>query len=85
MCIKAIPQFTTQHVWLLWLVVFTGGYLRAQCEFKVCVGVCVCLYAFFFFMLDAVYHVSKHEKSCVGVCAFMDTHGKYMDVLRATA
>lgn len=47
---------------------------------------CVCVFiCIFFFMLDAVYHVSKHEKSCVGVCAFMDTHGKYTDVLRASA
>lgn len=50
-----------------------------------CVLACVSVYMHFFFMLGAVYHVSKHEKSCVGVCAFMDTHGKYMDVLRASA
>lgn len=41
-CIKAIPQFTTQHVWRVWLVVFTAGYPRAQCGLIFCVCMCLC-------------------------------------------
>ena len=39
-CVKAIPQFTAQHVWL---VVFTAGYPRAQCGLNLCVCVFVCM------------------------------------------
>lgn len=42
-CIKAIPQFTTQHVRRVWLVVFTAGCPQARCGLILCLCVCVCM------------------------------------------
>lgn len=71
-CIKAIPQFTTQHVRRVWLVVFTAGYPQAQCGLILCL--CVCVYACVFVVshMDVLCHVIK-PKSPVwesGLCVF---------------